>query len=58
MEEWMQADCRLGLLVDPVNKRVFVYRQKRAVEEVPYQTVISGEDVLTGFTVCPAEVDR
>lgn len=54
----MQADCRLGLLVDPVNKRVFVYRQKRAVEEVPYQAVISGEDVLTGFTVCPAEVDR
>jgi Uma2 family endonuclease len=42
---------RLGRLVDPRNRQVYVYRQGQAVAAVPLPAVLSGEDVLPGFSL-------
>jgi len=57
MQEWIDAGCRLGFLIDPVERRAYVYRKDRSVTEYPYTTTLTGEDVLEGLTICPADVD-
>jgi Uma2 family endonuclease len=58
MREWIDQGCRLALLIDPQQKKVSVYHSDGTVREYPYDATISGEDVLPGFLVCPAEIDR
>jgi len=57
MQEWIESGCRLAFLIDPVERRAYVYRRDRSVTEYPYASKLSGEDILEGLTVCPAEVD-
>lgn len=57
MEEWIEAGCRLAFLIDPVARRAYVYRTDGSVTEYPYTTTLSGEDVLKGFALCPADID-
>lgn len=49
MEEYVENGARLGWLIDPKNKRVYVYRSNGAVEIFDNPTKISGEDVLENF---------
>lgn len=57
MHEWIENGTKLAFLIDPVERKAYVYRKDGSVTEYPYLSNIKGEDVLPGFSVCPAEVD-
>jgi Uma2 family endonuclease len=57
MREWIETGCRLAFLIDPIERKAFVYRQDHSVTEYPYTSKLSGEDVLRGLVICPAELD-
>ncbi len=50
MEEWIANGCRLGVLINPKNEKVSIYRATGEVEVInSFDTTLSGEDVLPGF---------
>jgi Uma2 family endonuclease len=49
MQEYINNGLRLGLLINPQDKEVEIYRIGKSVEVVSLPAVISGEDVLPGF---------
>jgi Uma2 family endonuclease len=51
MREYLENGCRLGWLVNPETRTVTIYRPNVAPEIVTFGVVLSGEDVLPGFTV-------
>ena len=51
MEEYIDNGARLGWLIDPKNRRVEVYRPGQEVEVLENAIAVSGEDVLSGFTL-------
>jgi Uma2 family endonuclease len=57
MEEWIESGCRLAFLIDPVDRKAYVYRKDRSVTEYPYSATLTGEDVLEGLKIRPAEID-
>jgi hypothetical protein len=57
MQEWIESGCRLAFLIDPVERKAYVYRQDKSITEYPYTSKLSGEDVLEGLSIRPAEVD-
>ncbi len=56
MDEYMANGARLGWLIDPRNRRVYVYRPNRDVEVVENPDTVSGEPELAGFTLELADV--
>ena len=50
MAEWMEAGARLGWLLDPIDRRAYIYRAGQDVEILDNPDTLSGEDVLPGFT--------
>ncbi|HRG74292.1 MAG TPA: Uma2 family endonuclease [Leptospiraceae bacterium] len=59
MEEWMANGCKLAWLIDPFQRKVFVYKasQKMRIHE-DFETSIDGEDVLPGFELPLNELDE
>jgi Uma2 family endonuclease len=51
MEEYIANSVRLGWLLDPQEKRVYVYMPGREVEFIDGALTISGEPVLPGFSL-------
>ena len=51
MNEWMQAGVRLGGLTDPFERKVWIYRESGAVEELDDPATLSGENVCEGLVV-------
>lgn len=49
LEEWRDNGVRLGWLIDPFERRVYVYRSGKAVETLEQPSEISGEPELSGF---------
>lgn len=49
MDEYMDNGCRLGWLIDPQNRRTYVYSENGDIQTVPFDTALSGGDVLPGF---------
>ncbi len=49
LEEYRENGARLGWLLDPVARRVEVYRPGQAVEVLDDPLELSGEEVLPGF---------
>ena len=49
MIEYVQNGARLGWLLDPQKKRVYIYRPRQAAEVLENPGYVSGEDVLPGF---------
>ena len=50
MRLWMYAGARLGWLIDPINRRVYIYRAGQPEPEVlENPATLDGEDVLPGF---------
>jgi len=49
MTEYMENGARLGWLLDPLKRRVYIYRTGRAAECLENPDYISGEDVLPAF---------
>ncbi len=56
MEEYIENGARLGWLIDPKNKRVYVYRPNSEVEILKNPTTTSGEDVLKDFELDLTEI--
>jgi Uma2 family endonuclease len=51
LEEYRRAGVRLGWLIDPVERRVFVYRPDAEVEVLEQPPNVSAEPVLPGFVL-------
>lgn len=51
MRQWMDNGVRLGWLVDPYDKQVWIYRADGSVEQLDRPAELSGEDVCAGLTI-------
>jgi len=54
LQEYIENGAQLGWLIDPVEKKVWVYRPNSAVECLDNPETVSGDPVLRGF-VLPLE---
>jgi Uma2 family endonuclease len=51
MQEYLDDGACLGWLIDPLEKRVCVYRPGQPVEMLNDPPTVSGDPVLPGFVV-------
>ena len=51
MDEYMDCGCRLGWMVDPQNRRTYVYTANGDIQTVKFDEVLSGGDVMPGLEV-------
>lgn len=51
MGEYMANGVRLGWLIDRQNQQALVYRQDGSITQYPATAILSGEDVVPGFTL-------
>jgi Uma2 family endonuclease len=51
MEDYIANSARLGWLIDPIDKRVYVYRPGQPVETLDDPPTLSGDPVLPGFAL-------
>lgn len=51
MREYIENGARLGWLIDPEQKRVYVYRPGGRVEQLDRPSELSGEPELSGFVL-------
>lgn len=56
MVEYVENGARLGLLLDPVRKRVYVYKPGEPVRELADPEEVSADPVLPGFVLKPRDV--
>lgn len=56
MKEYIENGVKLGWLIDPKNKKVYVYRANGEVETLKNPEILSGEDVLVGFELNVQEI--
>lgn len=56
MDEYMDCSCRLGWLIDPQNRRTYVYNENGEIQTVPFEEKLSGGEVMPGFEVVWGEV--
>ena len=49
-DEWIANGCKLAWLINPYEKKAFVYRPNQAVETIyGFENKLSGEEILNGF---------
>ena len=51
MQKYIDNGARLGWLLDPIDRRVYVYRSRVAAECLENPTTISGDPELPGFVL-------
>jgi Uma2 family endonuclease len=56
MQEYIDNGARLGWLIDPQQKRVAVYQPDHPIQEIEGPDNISGDPVLSGFTLSLREI--
>lgn len=56
MQEYLDNGTELGLLLDPEQRRVYVYRHGAPVEKLEGPETISGEPTLSGFVLDLGEI--
>jgi Uma2 family endonuclease len=56
MEEYIENGARLGWLIDPQNKRVYVYRPNAEIKILENPETVSGEGILKGFELDLKEI--
>ena len=56
MHEYIENGARLGWLIDPKNKKVYVYRASGEVEILENPAKVSGENVLVNFELDLTEI--
>jgi Uma2 family endonuclease len=56
MQEYLDNGAQLGLLLDPEQRRVYVYRAGAEVEELTGPETVSAEPVLPGFALDLREI--
>lgn len=56
MDEYMNCGCRLGWLVDPQNRRTYVYSANGDIQTISFDDTLSGSDVMPGLELRLGEV--
>ena len=56
MEEYMKNGAQLGWLLDPLEKKVYIYRPGVEVECLDNPAAVSGDPLLAGFVLNPREL--
>jgi Uma2 family endonuclease len=56
MQEYIENGAALGWLIDPMKRRVYVYRPNAEVETLENPKTVSGEPLLEGFTLFLKEI--
>ena len=56
IQEYLDNGAKLGWLIDPEQKRVYVYRPQSEVKELHNPEKISGDPILSGFVLNLREV--
>lgn len=56
MDEYMDSGCRLGWLIDPKNRRTYVYSENGDIQTVKFEDTLTGADVMPGLSVRLADV--
>ena len=56
MQEYITTGARLGWLIDPLEKRVYIYRPDHTGEVLDDPATLSGESVLPGFILLVREL--
>ncbi|MBD2251774.1 Uma2 family endonuclease [Nostoc parmelioides] len=56
MEEYIANGVKLGWLIDSKNQQALVYRQDGSITQYPATAILSGEDVVPGFTLALAKL--
>ena len=56
MEEYVENGVRLGWLIDPRQRHVYIYRPGKAVEVLEDPATVSGDPELPGFTLDLLEI--
>lgn len=51
MDDYMESGAQLGWLIDPIQKKVHIYRPGAEVEILDHPSSISGEPLLKGFVL-------
>jgi Uma2 family endonuclease len=51
MKEYLRSGAQLGWLIDPLERKVHIYRAKAAVEILDRPRRVSGEPLLKGFVL-------
>jgi Uma2 family endonuclease len=51
MEEYIANGVKLGWLIDRQNQQALVYRADGSITQYPATAILSGEDVVVGFTL-------
>jgi Uma2 family endonuclease len=51
MQEYIENGAQLGWMIDRFDKKAYIYRADGSVEIVGINVVLSGEDVLPGFSL-------
>jgi len=56
MAEYIANGVQLGWLIDRQNQQAFVYRRDSSITQYPATAILSGEDVVPGFTLALAKL--
>ena len=56
MVEWIDGGVRLGWLIDPFERKVWIYRASGEVDELEDPAELSGEDVCSGLVIDMSQV--
>jgi Uma2 family endonuclease len=56
MQEYIDNGAQLGWLIDPIDKRAYVYRSGQSVEQLDDPEFLSGDPVLPGFVLSVREL--
>jgi Uma2 family endonuclease len=51
IQEYLAHGARLGWLIDPLDKRVYIYRPGQPVESLENPLTLSGDPILPGFVL-------
>lgn len=54
--EFIECGCRLAWLIDPKNEVTYIYKADGIETKVPFDQMLTGEDVLPGFEVKLADL--
>lgn len=56
MEEYIENGISLGWLIDPTERKVYVYRPEKEIETLENPAEVSGDPLLKGFTLNLKEI--
>jgi Uma2 family endonuclease len=56
MDEYIEQGAKLGLLLDPFERRVYIYRPNLPVECLEEPESINGDPILPGFTLTLTDI--